>query len=73
MAASATTLRAASPIFGVHAVDMIAQGRFDRMVAWRDRRVVDVPLAEVVDRPFLVDIEGPLVRTARGLGISFGD
>jgi ATP-dependent phosphofructokinase / diphosphate-dependent phosphofructokinase len=65
--------RVMASIFGVHAVDMIAQGRFDRMVAWRDRRVVDVPLAEVVDRPFLVDIEGPLVRTARGLGISFGD
>jgi hypothetical protein len=29
---------------GVHAVDLIAEGRFDRMVAWQNRCVVDVPL-----------------------------
>lgn len=60
-------------IFGVHAVDLIAAGRFDRMVAWRDRQVIDVPLEEVAGRPVLVDVDGPLVRTARGLGVSFGD
>lgn len=65
--------RLMASIFGVHAVDMIAQGRFDRMVAWRNRQVVDVPLADVVDRPILVEVDGPLVRAARGLGISFGD
>ena len=27
--------------FGVHAVDLIAEGKFDRMVAWQNRRVVD--------------------------------
>jgi len=65
--------RLMAAVFGVHAVDMIAQGRFDRMVAWRNRQVVDVALAEVVDRPFLVEVDGPLVRAARGLGVSFGD
>ena len=30
--------------FGVHAVDLIAQGKFDSMVAWQNRRVVAVPL-----------------------------
>src|SRR5579875_2590092 len=65
--------RLMASIFGVHAVDLIAQGRFDRMVAWRSRQAIDVPLAEVVDRPFLVDVDGPLVHTARGLGICFGD
>jgi ATP-dependent phosphofructokinase / diphosphate-dependent phosphofructokinase len=59
--------------FGVHAVDLIAAGRFDRMVAWQQRRVVDVPLAAVIERPQEVDPDGPLVRTARGLGISMGD
>ena len=29
--------------FGVHAVDLIAEGKFDRMVAWQNRRVEDVP------------------------------
>ena len=59
--------------FGVHAVDLIAEGRFDRMVAWQNRCVVDVPLADAVARPQRVDPDGTLVRTARGLGISFGD
>jgi ATP-dependent phosphofructokinase / diphosphate-dependent phosphofructokinase len=59
--------------FGVHAVDLIAAGRFDRMVAWQNRQVVDVPLAEAVLGPTQVDPSGPLVRTARGLDICLGD
>jgi 6-phosphofructokinase 1 len=51
----------------------VAEGRFDRMVAWQNRRVVDVPLAEAIAEPHRVDPEGPLVRTARGLGICLGD
>ncbi|MGC9270909.1 ATP-dependent 6-phosphofructokinase [Acidiphilium sp.] len=59
--------------FGVRAVDLVAEGRFDRMVAWQNRRVIDVPLSEAVQAPSRVDREGVLIRTARGLGISFGD
>ena len=59
--------------FGVHAVDLIAAGKFDRMVAWQNRRVIDVPLAEAIAAPAQVDLDGALVRTARGLGICLGD
>lgn len=59
--------------FGVAAVDLVAQGKFDRMVAWQNRRVVDVPLAEAVAACQRVDPNDTLVHTARGLGISFGD
>jgi len=59
--------------FGVHAVDMVADGKFDRMVAWSNRDCIDVPLADVVARPHNVDLAGPVVRTARGLGICLGD
>ncbi len=59
--------------FGVHAVDMIAQGKTNRMVAWQNREVVDVPLKEVVVRYRKVDLAGTLVTTARGLGICLGD
>ena len=59
--------------FGVHAVDLIAQGKFDRMVAWWHREVIDVPLAEAVSAPHTVDPDGPSVHTARGLGICLGD
>ena len=65
--------RLMASVFGVHAVDLIAAGRFDRMVAWQNREVVDVPLAEAVVRYKAVEPEGALVGTARGLGISLGD
>ncbi|HZS83687.1 MAG TPA: ATP-dependent 6-phosphofructokinase [Stellaceae bacterium] len=59
--------------FGVHAVDLIAAGRFDRMVAWQNRQVVDVPLGKAIAAPHLVDPHGAMVRTARSLGICLGD
>jgi phosphofructokinase-like protein len=59
--------------FGVHAVDLIAQGKFDRMVAWQNRRVEDVPIADAIDQFQAVDTDGAMVRTARGLGIFLGD
>jgi 6-phosphofructokinase 1 len=65
--------RLMASVFGVHAVDLIARGAFDRMVAWSDRRAIDVPLAEAVAASHRVDPEGPLVHTARGLGICLGD
>jgi 6-phosphofructokinase 1 len=65
--------RVLASAFGVYAVDLVAARRFDRMVAWRNRRVVDVPIAEAVAKFQAVDPEDALVHTARGLGIAFGD
>ncbi len=65
--------RLMASIFGVHAVDLIARGVFDCMVAWSGRRVIDVPLAEAVATSHTVDLDGPLAHTARGLGICLGD
>ena len=59
--------------FGAHAVELIAAGKFDRMVAWQDRGVVDVPIADAIAAPQQVDPDSTLVRTARGLGICLGD
>ncbi len=59
--------------FGVHAVNLIAERRFDRMVAWQNRDVVDVPIEQAIAEYRAVDPNDALVRTARGLGISFGD
>jgi 6-phosphofructokinase 1 len=59
--------------FGVHAVDLLAQGETDRMVAWANREVVSVPLAEAIATYHTVDASGTLVRTARALGICLGD
>jgi ATP-dependent phosphofructokinase / diphosphate-dependent phosphofructokinase len=67
------TDRLIAQAFGVHAVDLVAAGKSDRMVAWQNRGVVDVPLGEVIDNPQTIDPVGALVTTARGLGISLGD
>ncbi len=75
-------LRGAPPIhsdrliasaFGVHAVELVAQGKFDRMVAWSNRRVIDVPIEEAIASYQVVAPDSPLVHTARSLGICLGD
>lgn len=68
-----TTDRVLGAAFGVHAVDLVAAGSFGRVVVWQNRRVRDIPLAEVAKITQSVDVQGDLVRTARGLGISLGD
>jgi 6-phosphofructokinase 1 len=59
--------------FGVHAVDLIANGRLDRMVAWQHGQVTDVPLNEVAGVTRAVDPYGTVAQTARGLGIYIGE
>lgn len=59
--------------FGVHAVDLVEQGKFDRMVAWSNRRVIDISIEEAIASYQAVDLKGPLVHTARMLGICLGD
>jgi hypothetical protein len=54
--------------FGVYAVDLVAAGRFDRMVAWQNRRVVDVPLAVAIAMPHCVDPDGALGGRRAGWG-----
>lgn len=59
--------------FGVAAVDLIAEHKYDHMVTWQDRQVVSVPIAEAIQNYRAVDPEDTLVKTARGLGICLGD
>ena len=59
--------------FGVHAVDLVAEGKFDRMVAWANRGIVDVAIADAIAHNAQVDPMGALARTARGLCICLGD
>ena len=59
--------------FGVHAVALVAQKKFGRMVAWRENGIIDVPLSEVTIGSRCLDPDDPLIRTARGLGIHLGD
>ena len=59
--------------FGVHAVDMIANNQFNRITVWQNREVKDVSLNDVINKSKVVDPEGPLVKTARGLGVYLGN
>jgi phosphofructokinase-like protein len=59
--------------FGVRAVDLIAEGKFDRMVAWQNRQIIDVPILDAIRFNSKVDPNDTLVQTARGLGICLGD
>jgi ATP-dependent phosphofructokinase / diphosphate-dependent phosphofructokinase len=59
--------------FGVHAVELIKAGKYDRMVAWTNRKVIDVPIGEAIRHYQAVETDGALVLTARGLGICLGD
>lgn len=59
--------------FGVKAFEMVLEGRFGEMVSYRHPNIISVPLVEAVMQPNLVDFTNDLVKTARGIGISFGD
>ncbi len=59
--------------FGVHAVEMIADGLFGQMVALHAGGMISVSLLEATADIRRVPVDGELVRTARALGISLGD
>src|SRR5262249_13043799 len=65
--------RILSTRFGVAAVNLIARGEFGRMVCLRQAEVQSVDLAEAAAGTKLVDPNGDFVRTARAIGVSFGD
>lgn len=59
--------------FGVKAVELIAKEKYDHMVAWQNRQVISVPIAEAIKNYRAVNPQDTLVQTARGLGICLGD
>ncbi len=58
--------------FGAGAVRLTASGGWGRMVGLRGQRIEDAAIADAIAVPKRVDPNGEPVRTARGLGISFG-
>jgi 6-phosphofructokinase 1 len=65
--------RVMASAFGVHAVNLVADGATNRMVAWQNRGVTDVHIDEVTQGFQAVDLDGSLVKTAREMGICLGD
>ena len=65
--------RVLSTRFGVAAVELIAQGGFGKMVALKGSQVQFVDIAEAVGAMKAVDPNGELVRSAKAIGVCFGD
>jgi 6-phosphofructokinase len=58
--------------FGVHAIDLLAQGQSEKLVVWRGGNVTNIPIADAAQGPRFVPRNGEMIRTARGLGIYLG-
>jgi 6-phosphofructokinase 1 len=59
--------------FGGKAVDALLAGGQDCMVAFHPPHIVTVPLQDVVGKTRTVPVDFDVVRTARAIGIGFGD
>ncbi|MCL6638239.1 MAG: 6-phosphofructokinase [Firmicutes bacterium] len=59
--------------YGAGAVNLVMSGKFGEMVCLRTPNIESVPIAEAVGSLKLVPVDGDMVRTARQIGIAFGD
>jgi phosphofructokinase-like protein len=64
--------RLLASMFGTHAVDLVAAGKWGRMVAWHNDTIGDVPIAAAIGGPAMLQRDHPLLATARALGIYIG-
>jgi 6-phosphofructokinase 1 len=58
--------------FGVKAMEMVLKGEYGRMVSYRHPEITSVSLEDALQKPNLVEPDTALMKTARGIGISFG-
>jgi 6-phosphofructokinase 1 len=59
--------------FGVAAVELVAKGDFGKMVCLRNSRIESECISEAIGHLKTVEPQGDLARTARAVGICFGD
>jgi 6-phosphofructokinase 1 len=59
--------------FGGKAVELLIRGVFGRMVANNPPDIVPIPLADVVGKTKTVPLDSDLMKTARAIGVAFGD
>ncbi len=59
--------------FGVKAFEMVLNEEYGRMVSYRHPYITSVTLKDAIQKPNLVTLDTALMKTARGLGISFGN
>ncbi len=59
--------------FGVKAVQLIADGKFGKMVSYQQYHVGEVPIEDAISKLRLVESDDEVVLAAKSVGISFGD
>jgi 6-phosphofructokinase 1 len=59
--------------FGAHAAELIAAGKYNRMVCLKGSEVTSVPIEKVAGKLKLIAPDDPLILAARHVGTSFGD
>ena len=59
--------------FGAAAAHFMARGEFGKLLAIQNGVITGVPLSEIEGKVKYVPLDDPLIKTARGLGINFGD
>lgn len=59
--------------FGTHAVELLAEGNYNRMVCLKGAQVTSVPIEDVAGKLKTVPLDHPLLLSARHVGTNFGD
>jgi hypothetical protein len=57
----------------VAAAELVREGAWGRMVAWRRGRIENVPLADAAGRRRRVPAHDRVLQSARRIGVSFGE
>ena len=58
--------------YGVKAVELAAEGKFGHMVSYKPPAITSVPLERAITKLKLVNPDGPLVKAAESIGVTFG-
>ena len=61
-----------STLYGAKALDMVLEGQFGYMAAFRDFKITEVKIADAISKLKLVDPHGEEVKAALEVGMSFG-
>lgn len=59
--------------FGVRAFEMVLEEKYGEMVSYQHPHITSVPFKEAISKPNAVTYDTALMKTAKGLGISFGE
>jgi len=59
--------------FGVKAFELVLEQKFGEMVSYQHPDIVSVPIAQAIGKYNFVETSSFLVKTARGVGVCFGD